>query len=145
MASWTWTDNAQDFWDDFSSDGKLDEEEEIEAKGCDLLDHYDFSFLNLKERISSISSYETIKPNETKEFEFIISWHFPNRPKGWIEYDADLERYRQGGYDTIKNYYATKFTDAWDVVKYVVEKKNILSQHRVLLKMHYLKHHFLHM
>ena len=65
-----WTDNAQDFWDDFSSDGKLDEEEEIEAKGCDLLDHYDFSFLNLKERISSISSYETIKPNETKEFEF---------------------------------------------------------------------------
>ena len=43
-----WTDNAQDFWDDFSSDGKLDEEEEIEAKGCDLLDHYDFSFLNLK-------------------------------------------------------------------------------------------------
>lgn len=122
-----WTDNAQDFWDDFSSDGKLDEEEEIEAKGCDLLDHYDFSFLNLKERISSISSYETIKPNETKEFEFIISWHFPNRPKGWIEYDADLEKYRQGGYDTIKNYYATKFTDAWDVVKYVVGKKEYLE------------------
>lgn len=122
-----WTDNAQNFWDDFSSDGRLDEEEEIESKGCDLLEHYDFSFLNLKERISSISSYETIAPNETKTFEFIISWHFPNRPKGWIEYDEDLERYHQGGYDTIKNYYATKFKDAWDVQQYINEKKDYLE------------------
>ena len=97
-----WTDNAQDFWDDFVEDGKLTEEEEIEAKGCDLLAHYDFSFLNLKERISSICCSETIKPNEEKEFEFLISWYFPNRPKGWIEYDADLERYRNGGYDIIR-------------------------------------------
>lgn len=122
-----WTDNAQNFWDDFSSDGRLDNEEEIEAKGCDLLEHYDFSFLNLKERISSISSYETIAPNETKTFEFVISWYFPNRPKGWIEYDGDLERYRQDGYDTIKNYYATKFEDAWDVQRYINLKKDYLE------------------
>lgn len=122
-----WTDNAQDFWDDFSSDGRLSEEEEIEAKGCDLLSHYDFSFLNLKERISSISSYETIQPNEQKEFEFIISWYFPNRPKGWIEYDEDLKRYREGGYDTVKNYYATRWMDAWDVARYVTEKKEYLE------------------
>ena len=56
----------RDFWDDFVEDGKLTEEEEIEAKGCDLLAHYDFSFLNLKERISSICCSETIKPNEEK-------------------------------------------------------------------------------
>ena len=122
-----WTDNAQDFWDDFVEDGKLTEEEEIEAKGCDLLAHYDFSFLNLKERISSICCSETIKPNEEKEFEFLISWYFPNRPKGWIEYDADLERYRNGGYDIIRNYYATLFKDAWDVSKYVVDKKDYLE------------------
>ena len=122
-----WTDNAQDFWDDFVEDGKLTEEEEIEAKGCDLLAHYDFSFLNLKERISSICCSETIKPNEEKEFEFLISWYFPNRPKGWIEYDADLERYRNGGYDIIRNYYATLFKDAWDVSKYVVNKKDYLE------------------
>lgn len=124
-----WTDNAQNFWDDFSSDGKLEEEEEIESKGCDLLEHYDFSFLNLKERISSVSSSEVIAPNETKEFEYIISWYFPNRPKGWIEYDADLKRYKEGGYDTIRNYYATKFADAWDVTEYVVKKKDYLESH----------------
>ncbi len=122
-----WTDNAQDFWDDFAGDGKLEEEDEIESKGCDLLSHYDFSFLNLKERISSISSYETILPNEEKVFEFMISWYFPNRPKGWIEYDEDLKRYNEGGYDSIRNYYATKFDDAWDVLKYVIEKKEYLE------------------
>lgn len=123
-----WTDNAQDFWDDFTEDGMLTEEEEIEAKGCDLLSHYDFSFLNLKERISSISSYETIGPNEAKTFEFLISWYFPNRPKGWIEYDEDLKRYREGGYDSIRNYYATKWKDAWDVTNYVVNKMDYLEK-----------------
>lgn len=122
-----WTDNAQDFWDDFSEDGKLEEQEEIEAVGSELLEHYDFSFLNLKERISSISGYETIEPNQEKVFEFIISWYFPNRPKGWIEYDEDLEKYKNGGYGTIKNYYATKFLDAWDVTKYVIDKKDYLE------------------
>lgn len=122
-----WTDNAQDFWDDFTADGKLTEEEEIETKGCDLLSHYDFSFLNLKERISSVSCYETIEPDEEKVFEFIISWYFPNRPKGWIEYDEDLKKYREGGYDTIRNYYAAKWSDARNVAEYVVEKKEYLE------------------
>lgn len=122
-----WTDNAQDFWDDFADDGKLNQGSDIEAQGCDLLEHYDFSFLNLKEKISSVGSYETVQPNEEKVFEYIISWYFPNRPKGWIEYDADLERYRNGGYDIIRNYYATKFEDAWDVTRYVVKKKEHLE------------------
>ena len=90
-----WTDNAQDFWDDFSQDGFLEDENEIESKGCDLLEHYDFSFLNLKERISSVGSKDTILPGEENIFEFVLSWYFPNRPKGWIEYDADLKRYRR--------------------------------------------------
>lgn len=118
-----WTDNAQNFWDDFSADGLLEEEAEIESKGCDLLDHYDFSFLNLKERISSVANKISLAPGQSKTFEFVISWYFPNRPKGWIEYDADLERYRNGGYEGIRNYYATKFKDAWDVTSYV--KKNM--------------------
>lgn len=122
-----WTDNAQDFWDDFTEDGILDDMQTIESKGCDLLSHYDFSFLNLKERISSVGSLEMVGPNEEKTFEFVISWYFPNRPKGWIEYDEDLERFRNGGYDTIRNYYATKFTDAWNVTEYVAGKMEELE------------------
>jgi len=115
-----WTDNAQDFWDDFSADGQLDEPEEIGGQGCDLLDHYNFSFLNLREKIGSLGSYETVQPGEEKVFEFVLSWYFPNRPKGWIEYDEDIERYQKGEYDVILNYYATKFENAWDVSRYVI-------------------------
>lgn len=122
-----WTDNAQDFWDDFSSDGKLEYVDDVKTTGSELLKHYDFSFLDLKERISSMCINEDIQPGETKTFEFLISWYFPNRPKGWIEYDVDYERYLKGEYDTIKNYYATKFKDAWDVLDYTVAKEDYLE------------------
>ena len=122
-----WTDNAEDFWNDFATDGKLEKTEDIKSEGCELLDHYDFSFLNLKERISSLCDSAVIKPNEEKAFTFIISWYFPNRPKGWIEYDADLKRYNEGGYDIIRNYYATKFSDAWNVGEYVINNFEYLE------------------
>ena len=121
-----WTDNAQDFWDDFSSDGKLQKTADIKAEGCELFDHYDFSFLNLKEKISSLCDSAVIGPNEEKTFEFVLTWYFPNRPKGWIEYDQDLKRYEEGGYEAIRNYYATKFTDAWNVGEYVIKKMDYL-------------------
>ncbi|XID93909.1 GH116 family glycosyl-hydrolase [Paenibacillaceae bacterium WGS1546] len=123
-----WTDNAQDFWDDFKDDGKLDDVREITGAGCDLLDHYNFSFLNLKEKVGSLGSYDTIAPGEEKTFEFILSWHFPNRPKGWIEFDEDLERYRSGQFESIKNYYATKFASAWEAGKYLADHMGRLEQ-----------------
>jgi len=122
-----WTDNAEDFWNDFATDGKLEKTADIKAEGCELLDHYDFSFLNLKERISSLCDSAVIGPNEEKIFTFVISWYFPNRPKGWIEYDQDLKRYNEGGYDIIRNYYATKFSDAWNVGKYVFDNFDYLE------------------
>jgi non-lysosomal glucosylceramidase len=123
-----WTDNAQDFWDDFSDDGKLEPVTDITTAGCDLLDHYDFSFLNLNEKVGSLGSYETINPGEEKTFEFILTWYFPNRPKGWIEFDKDLENYRNGNFKSIKNYYATKFTDAWDAGKYLANHMGRLEE-----------------
>lgn len=114
-----WTDNAQDFWDDFSDDGHLGKPKDIDGAGCDLRENYDWSFLNLQERIGSIGSNQTVNSGEEKVFEFILSWYFPNRAKGWIEYDEDLERYRNGGYEVIKNYYVNQFADAWAVADYV--------------------------
>ena len=51
-----------------------------------------------------------------------MSWHFPNRAKGWIEVDEDLERHRQGGYDLIRNHYATRFQDAWQVAETLADR-----------------------
>lgn len=123
-----WTDNAQDFWDDFSNDGLLGAPKAIDGAGCDLRENYDFSFLNLQERIGSLGSAETLEPGEERTFEFVLSWFFPNRPKGWIEYDEDLERYRNGGYEAIKNYYTNRFSDAWSVADYVVKNLGRLEK-----------------
>ena len=123
-----WTDNAQDFWDDFSEDGLLKAVEDVEATGSELLKFYDFSFLNLREKIGSLGSQQTVLPGAEQVFEFILAWHFPNRPKGWVEYDADLKRYQEGGYDVIRNYYATLFENAWDVGDYTVQELSRLEK-----------------
>lgn len=116
-----WTDNAQNFWEDFRDDGKLEPVDDVGAAGSELLKFYDFSFLNLREKIGSLGNHSTLNPGEEKTFEFVLAWYFPNRPKGWVEYDDDLKRYAEGGYETIKNYYATLFDDAWHVGRYLVE------------------------
>ncbi len=137
-----WTDNAQDFWEDFRADGKLEPVEDIGAAGSELLKFYDFSFLNLREKIGSLGSHTALAPGEATTFEFVIAWHFPNRPKGWVEYDDDLKRYADGGYDSIKNYYATLFDDAWHVGNYVIENLERLETdtrhfHRALFSSSY--------
>jgi uncharacterized protein (DUF608 family) len=111
-----WTDNAQDFWDDFAQDGVLDLEHTVESTGSELDNFYDFSYLRLKEKIGSIAVPKSIGAGESKTFEFFLSWHIPNRPKGWVEVDADLDRHAAGGYDLVRNHYATIYDDAWAVL-----------------------------
>lgn len=108
-----WTDNAQDFWDDFVTDGRLDFFHEVEATGSELDNYYDFSYLRLREKIGSICVAREIPAGGDETFEFALAWHVPNRPKGWVEVDADLERHAAGGYPTIRNHYATVYPDAW--------------------------------
>lgn len=84
--------------------------------------------MNLKEKVGSLGSNDMLSPGEEKTFEFILTWHFPNRPKGWIEFDEDLERYRNGQFESIKNYYATKFADAWEAGKYMADHMERLEQ-----------------
>lgn len=117
-----WTDNAQDFWDDFVSDGRLDLFHEVEATGSELDNFYDFSYLRLREKIGSICVARTIEPGRDETFEFALTWHVPNRPKGWVEVDADLERHGAGGYPTIRNHYATVYPDAWAVLEDLLER-----------------------
>ncbi len=72
-----WTDNAQDFWDDFRDGGKLESVADIAASGSELLKFYDFSFLNLREKIGSLGNHQALNLGEETVFEFAIAWHFP--------------------------------------------------------------------
>jgi non-lysosomal glucosylceramidase len=122
-----WTDNAQDFWEDFSDDGLLDPVEPITATGSALKDYHDFSFLKLREKIGSIGARRVIGARDRHAFEFVVAWHFPNRPRGWIEFDNDIADYEAGKYQPVRNYYATLFTDAWHAATYLVRERDRLE------------------
>ncbi len=107
-----WTDGIQDFWDDFCDDGKLENKSLYEAEGNKLV--------NLKVKVGSLSINSTIEPGEEQIFEFILTWHFPNRLKGW--YKAEDNK-------TIKNYYSILFKDAWQAGKYLINNMARLEKY----------------
>lgn len=85
-ADHSWGGELLDFWDDFTSDGRVDDREsESDAP------------------VASLVAKRTLAPGETHAFTFALGWHFPNRP------DWDRQT-------TVGNYYTTKYGDAWDVV-----------------------------
>lgn len=123
-----WTDNAQDFWDDFTEDGALDLFHSVESTGSELDNFYDFSYLRLREQIGSIAVPKTIRPGETESYEFAFTWHIPNRPKGWVEVDADIDKHARGGYPLIRNHYALVYEDAWAALKDLLGRLESLDQ-----------------
>lgn len=123
-----WVDGIQDFWDDFTKDGQLEPESFSDSIGCEFAKFHKFSFLVRKEKVGSIGSYATLQPGEEKVFEFVISWYFPNRVKAWIEFDEDYKNFQEGKYGTVRNYYATKFKDAWDAGSYLIHNMEYLEK-----------------
>lgn len=123
-----WVDGIQDFWDDFTRDGLLEKESHSDSVGCEFAQFHNFSFLKRREKVGSIGSCHVLNPGEEKTFRFVITWHFPNRVKAWIEFDEDYERFVRGEYGTVKNHYAAKFKDAWEVGEYVFQNRKRLEK-----------------
>ena len=65
-----WTDGAQDFWDDFISDGSLDIDSGKVQEGCAIAKIYDFSYLHFSDSIGSICIKKVLKPGEERVFRF---------------------------------------------------------------------------
>ena len=84
------------------------------------------SFLHFTDKIGSLCVTHTIEPGEEKNFTFILSWYFPNRPKMWIELDKDKFDIKSGNYQVTKNYYATLFANAWEVTAYLSTERERL-------------------
>ena len=82
-----WNSDLLEFWDDFSNDGLLSE------RPAPQIDN----------PRASLAVKIELPPKETKEIQFFITWHFPNR-YAW-------SKIRVG------NYYTTQYRDAWDVLK----------------------------
>ncbi|HEV8565599.1 MAG TPA: GH116 family glycosyl-hydrolase [Actinoplanes sp.] len=125
-----WTDSAQDFWNDLTRGDRIGpiEEDEVSARGSALNEYLDFSYLRLREKVGSIDAAKTVPAGTTATFEFALTWHFPNRAKGWVEVDGDLERHAAGGYPRIRNHYATRFPDAWTVLEHLLAQLPALER-----------------
>lgn len=105
-----WRDGRQDFWDDFVSDGVLQRDAFFDGLTCDL-------DMNKGMKIGSIGQLQELQPGEEQEFCFILSWYFPNRLKKWVDNPSKPE-IKSLDAPIIRNHYATRFSDAWDVAAY---------------------------
>jgi len=98
-----WGSSLLDFWDDFSSDGKLEKKQTIKE--------------NMP--MASLAVEMTLPPRRTGKVMFLITWHFPNR-YSWTRKGNDKDR--------IGNYYTTQYSDAWDVAEKVAPQLAKLEQ-----------------
>ena len=55
-------------------------------------------------------------PARPRDFEFRLTWHFPNRPQAWL---GNINLPNPNAERVVQNFYATQFVDAWDVAEQV--------------------------
>lgn len=105
-----WFDGIQEFWDDFQTDGLLEERTMYSVVESDITKRT----ASRKPRVGSLGVPKRLEPGDEAEFRFVLSWYFPNRVKAWY-YDRAIDDTTE----TIRNHYATRFGNAWDVATYV--------------------------
>ncbi len=103
-ADLSWGDSLLDFWDDFSSDGKLEDR----GQG------------GIRDPKGSLAVSLRVPPRQSRAVTFLLTWHFPNR-QTWTPKKAE-QAAPAGGCggscadpNWIGNYYTTRYADAWDV------------------------------
>ena len=98
--AYRWGSATLDFWDDFGADGILENRPNIDED----------------DPMASLAAKSRLAPKETKAFRFLITWHFPNRQ----DWDDEAK-------NALGNYYCTRYSDAWDVIKKTVPSLNELE------------------
>ncbi|GAA3139758.1 uncharacterized protein (DUF608 family) [Kribbella aluminosa] len=97
----TWGDSLLDFWDDFTTDGRLDERvSESETP------------------VASVADRRTVAAGATERFTFMLAWHFPNR-RGWESPEF------------VGNHYTTLYDDAWDALRQFAPQLDELERRTV--------------
>jgi uncharacterized protein (DUF608 family) len=104
-----WWDGIGEFWDDFRSDGRLQAPLRVAADPGRLAAGSGL-------RIGSIAIDHRLEVDEQHEFEFVLAWHFPNRPRSW---GGEILPVPDAEVGIVRNHYATRFGTAWDVGSYL--------------------------
>jgi len=104
-----WYDSLHKFWDEFSQSGTLQERT------------YDTPSPDGQGDVGSIVLKAEIDPGQRVTLPVHISWHFPNFIKYWGTAPCDCDG-PECERATWRNYYATRFEDAWQVAQYVAQE-----------------------
>ena len=110
-----WYDFLQEFWDDFVDDGLLTD-----------LNYTDLPSDNRPDS-GSLGLVDTLQPGEQRAYKLVLTWYFPNRPNTWKTAKSQ-SIVNTAASKVIRNHYATRFTDAWDVARYVMTEGARLEQ-----------------
>jgi D-arabinan exo beta-(1,2)-arabinofuranosidase (non-reducing end) len=112
------------FWDDLEADGRLDPCEPRPIEVADIFEGRDPEEFRPRLKTGSLGITHEVAPDNTVEFEFVLSWCFPNRLRGWDQEGFGIyprvEVPNPPG--TVKNFYATRWPTAWDAGSYVMRE-----------------------
>jgi uncharacterized protein (DUF608 family) len=124
-----WPDGARLFWNDLIDDGLLAAEPRLtwedRPRGlfAELDADPDAAPLTEQEmlaklpriRTGSLGIVHTLAPGESRDFEFVLSWSFPNRRRGWHGHIV-LDDPQDG---VVRKHYATLWPDAWTAARHL--------------------------
>ncbi|MBX3104621.1 MAG: hypothetical protein KF867_06565, partial [Cryobacterium sp.] len=108
-----WQDGVQVFWNEFVPSGKLNPEERFS------IDQPPYAEWFTKLRVGSVAVQRKLAPGESAQFEFLIAWHFPNRPRAWL---GNINLDNSGADQIIRNHYATLYPDARSVARQLIKE-----------------------
>lgn len=116
-----WPDGSRLFWNDLSDDGLLGDEPRLTLEdrprglfaaddtGAPMSESELFEKLP-RLRTGSLGIVHELAPGAVREFEFVLSWSFPNRRRGWGGHIIFSDPHRD---QIVRNHYATLWPDAW--------------------------------
>jgi non-lysosomal glucosylceramidase len=100
-----WWDGIHDMWDDFTEDGRLEDNPVVYEEN------------NRLAKIGSMAVSDTLEGGESKDFLFLLTWYFPNRMEGWSQECCGPRCECK----ITQNYYANLFKSSWHVAEYMIE------------------------
>lgn len=127
-----WPDGPRLFWDDFRDDGLLEPEPRLTLEDrprglfaelddgvprADVVVGEEELFEKLPRlRTGSLGIVHTLAPGESRDFEFVLAWSFPNRRRGWGGHIVFADPHID---EVVTNHYATLWPDAWSAASHL--------------------------
>lgn len=131
-----WPDGARLFWNDLIADGRLDPEPRLTLEdrprglfaegdtGEEMTEAELFATLP-RIRTGSLGIVHDLDPGESRDFEFVLSWSFPNRHRGWLGHIIMKDPHAGS---VVRNHYAALWPDAWAAASHLHQNLPALEQ-----------------